>query len=137
MRLCSLMLIGLTWALPLAAQDTDLGQPLTGPEFDAFVTGRTLTYADQGQVYGTEEYRADRKVLWAFTEDECREGYWYPQDDQICFVYEDPNAPQCWLFFKGAKGLQAQFMGLGGGPSLSEVDQSPEPMRCAGPDVGV
>ena len=137
MRLSTLALLSLLCAYPLAAQDTDLGKPLTAPEFDAFVTGRTLTYADEGQVYGTEEYRKDRKVIWAFTESECREGYWYPQDEQICYVYEDPNDPQCWLFFKGIKGLQAQFMGPGGGPSLSEVEQSTGPMRCAGPDVGV
>lgn len=125
------------FALPLAAQDIDLGLPMTAAEFDAYVTGRTLTYADNGVIYGTEEYRKDRKVIWAFTEAECREGYWYPQDDQICFVYEDPNDPQCWLFFKSAQGLQAQFMGLSGGTPLSVVQQSAGPMSCAGPDVGV
>lgn len=124
-------------AVPVAAQETDLGLPLSAEEFDAYVTGRTLTYADAGAVYGTEEYRKDRKVIWAFTEAECREGYWYPEGEQICFVYEDPNDPQCWLFFKGAKGLQAQFMGLGAGTPLSEVEQSAGPMSCAGPDVGV
>jgi hypothetical protein len=124
-------------ALPATAQETDLGVPMSGAEFEAYVTGRTLTYADQGVIYGTEEYRKDRKVRWAFTKDECRLGYWYEAGEQICFVYEDPNDPQCWLFFKGAKGLQAQFMGVGGGASLSEVEQSAGPMSCAGPDVGV
>lgn len=124
-------------ALPVLAQDTDLGLPMTAAEFDAYVTGRTLTYADGGTVYGTEEYRKDQKVIWAFTQAECREGYWYPEGEQICFVYEDPNDPQCWLFFKGPRGLQAQFMGLGGGAALSEVEQSAGPMSCAGPEVGV
>ena len=122
-------------ALPLAAQD--LGLPVTGPEFDAYVTGRTLTYAAAGQIYGTEAYLPGRRVIWAFTQDQCREGYWYAQDAQICFVYEDPRAPQCWLFFKGAKGLQAQFLGSDGIDTLSEVAQSSEPLRCLGPEVGV
>jgi hypothetical protein len=125
------------FALPVAAQETDLGLPMTAAEFDAYVTGRTLTYADNGVVYGTEEYRKDHKVIWAFTQAECREGYWYQEGEQICFVYEDPNDPQCWLFFKGKAGLQAQFMGPGGGTPLSEVQQSAGPMSCAGPDVGV
>lgn len=124
-------------ALPVAAQETDLGLPMTAAEFDAYVTGRTLTYADNGTVYGTEEYRKDQKVIWAFTEAECREGYWFQQGEQICFVYEDPNDPQCWLFFKGPRGLQAQFMGLGESTPLSEVEQSAGPMSCAGPDLGV
>lgn len=124
-------------ALPAAAQESDLGVPMTGAEFDAYVTGRTLTYADNGEVYGTEEYLPDHKVVWAFTKDECREGRWYQDGEQICFVYEDPNNPQCWLFFKGAKGLQAQFVGDGGGSPLSEVEQSAGPMGCMGPDVGV
>lgn len=124
-------------APPLAAQETDLGVPMNAEEFDAYVTGRTLTYADNGTIYGTEEYRKDHKVIWAFTQAECREGYWYQLGEQICFVYENPNDPQCWLFFKGKTGLQAQFMGLGGGTPLSEVQQSAGPMSCAGPDVGV
>lgn len=120
-------------ATPTLAADQN---PMTGAEFEAYVTGQTLTYASGGTVYGTEQYKPGRKVIWAFTEDECREGYWYEKAKEICFVYEDPNDPQCWLFFKGAAGLQAQFMGEGGS-SLSEVAQSPGPMACMGPDVGV
>lgn len=121
-------------ALPAHAADP---LPMTGAEFDAYVTGQTLTYASGGEIYGTEQYKPDRKVIWAFTADECREGYWYEENQQICFVYEDPNDPQCWLFFKGDTGLRARFMGEGGGSDLSEVAQSPGPMSCMGPEVGV
>ena len=52
----------------------------------------TLTYAENGQVYGIEEYRPNRRVRWAFVGDTCREGYWYDEGRQICFVYEhDPH----------------------------------------------
>ncbi|MDB5663642.1 hypothetical protein [Cypionkella sp.] len=111
--------------------------PMTGAEFEAYVTGKTLTYALGGTVYGTEQYKAGRKVVWAFTEDECREGYWYESGPEICFVYEDPNDPQCWMFFMGKAGMSALFTGDGGGADLSEIAQSSGPMACMGPQVGV
>ena len=124
---------------PLLAETAPLAPPeapMTGAVFEAYVTGKTLTYARDGTIYGTEQYKAGRKVVWAFTEEECREGYWYEQGPQICFVYEDPNDPQCWLFFMGSAGMKAQFVGDGGG-DLSEVAQSAGPMACMGPQVGV
>ena len=111
--------------------------PLSPAAFEAYVTGKTLTYALDGTVYGTEQYKADRKVVWAFTEDECREGYWYDKGPQICFVYEDPNDPQCWLFFIGSTGMKAEFIGDGAGSDLSEVAQSAGPMGRMGPQDGV
>ncbi|GLS88875.1 hypothetical protein GCM10010873_38490 [Cypionkella aquatica] len=125
-------------AAPLAAQTlTPPSPPMTGAAFEAYVSGKTLTYAMDGEVYGTEQYKPGRKVIWAFTEDECREGSWYENGPQICFVYEDPNDPQCWLFFMGARGMTAQFIGEGGSGDLSEVAQSQGPMPCMGPQVGV
>ena len=121
---------------PALAQTPTNQTPMTGAEFESYVTGKTLTYASDGFVYGTEQYKAGRKVIWAFTADECREGSWYENGPQICFIYEDPKNPQCWLFYKSATGLQADFVGEGGS-SLSEVEQSDGPMACMGPEVGV
>ena len=113
------------------------GAPMTAAAFEAYVSGKILTYALDGMVYGTEQYKAGRKVVWAFTEDECRQGYWYEQGPQICFVYEDPDDPQCWLFFMGSAGMKAAFMGDGLGADLSEVAQTAGPMGCMGPQIGV
>ncbi len=110
---------------------------MTGAEFDAYTTGKTLTYSQGGAQFGIEQYLAGRKVRWAFTNEECREGFWYEEAGQICFVYEDPDDPQCWSFFRGADGLKARFMNDPAGTELSEVQQSKAPMSCAGPDVGV
>ncbi len=30
--------------------------PMSGAEFEAYATGRTLTYAERGVIYGIEEY---------------------------------------------------------------------------------
>ena len=111
--------------------------PMTGAEFEAYSTGKTLTYALGGVVWGIEEYKANRRVMWAFTDAECRTGYWYEQGEQICFIYEDPADPKCWLFYLDAEGLRAQFATDPPDMELSEVANSPEPMGCPGPDVGV
>lgn len=111
--------------------------PMSAAEFDAYATGKTLTFSQSGQVYGAEQYLSGKRVLWAFTNDECREGRWYEDAGHICFVYEHDATPQCWTFWQGDNGLNARFEGDGPGSELSEVAQSPEPLLCAGPDVGV
>ena len=111
--------------------------PMSAAEFDAYATGKTLTFSQGGMVYGAEQYLPGRRVLWAFQGDECREGRWYEEAGLICFVYEHDPDPQCWTFWQGDNGLNARFAGDEPGSELSEVDQSPEPLLCAGPDVGV
>ena len=111
--------------------------PMTGAEFEAYSTGKTLTYAQGGVIWGTEQYNANRVVMWAFTDDECRAGYWYEDGDQICFIYDDPADPKCWLFYLDASGMRARFATDPPEMDLSEVANSAEPIGCLGPDVGV
>jgi hypothetical protein len=119
--------------LPLAAFAET---PMTGAEFEAYATGKTLTYAYGGQIFGTEEYLPGRKVRWAFTEDVCQFGKWYEKGTQICFLYEnDLTDENCWEFFKTPSGIRALFMD--GGTELSEVEQTHDGLGCPGPDVGV
>jgi hypothetical protein len=120
--------------LPVAA----LAQtPMTGDDFDAYVTGKTLTYSQYGTIFGTEEYLPDRRVRWAFTEDLCQYGSWYPQDENICFVYEYDPVPHCWTFWKDGDRLMALSVNDAPGAELSEVEQTDTPLTCQGPDVGV
>lgn len=118
-------------ALPATAQDT-----MSASEFEAYVTGKTLTYSYSGEEFGTEQYLPDRKVRWAFTKDECKDGYWFEDSGKICFVYEDDGALQCWTFWQTPTGLKALFEGDDATTELSEVEQSTGPLSCAGPDVG-
>jgi len=111
--------------------------PMTAAEFEAYTTGRTLTYAEDGVVYGIEEYRPGRRVLWAFLGDECREGFWYEDAGQICFVYEDSPETHCWTFTRDADRLIARFQGGDTGRELYEAARTDEPMVCRGPEVGV
>lgn len=123
--------------LALAPLPARAEAPLSAGEFEAYATGKTLTYARDGAVWGAEQYLPGRKVVWAFTADECRDGYWYAEDTRICFVYEGRSAPQCWLFYRGQAGLLAQYADDPAEEPLAEVAQSSGPLSCAGPDVGV
>jgi len=111
---------------------------MSGEDFEAYVNGRTLTYADGGVVYGIEEYLPGRRVRWAFVGDQCVEGFWYDTGQEICFVYEDrPNNTQCWEFKQESDGLSALFSNGENGRKLYEIKRSSEPLTCLGPDVGV
>ncbi|WOI57420.1 hypothetical protein [Palleronia sp. LCG004] len=124
--------IGLVIAAPSFAQT-----PMTAEEFEDYVTGKTLYYASNGIAYGIEEYHPGREVRWSFLDDECKEGVWYPRDEQICFEYIDGNGPQCWTFFLQDGGLMARFADDPPGSELYETQTSDEPLKCPGPAVGV
>lgn len=121
----------------LSATQSIAETPMTAAEFEAYATGKTLTYSVGGEVFGTEQYLPDRHVVWAFKGDDCTDGIWYEEAGLICFVYKSDGSPQCWTFFLDASGLRAKFIGDVVGSELSVVSQSPAPMACMGPDVGV
>ena len=124
-------ILSISVAAPLAA-DT-----MSGAEFEAYTTGRTLFYGQSGLAYGAEVYLENRRVRWSFLDGECKDGYWYDQGPQICFVYEDPSDPQCWTFQHGSGGLIATFAGDPPGSELYEAQDMGEELLCLGPKVGV
>ena len=134
MRLTATLCFGLT---VLTAGQSLAETAMTAAEFEAYATGKTLTYSVGGQVFGTEQYLPDRHVVWAFKGDDCTNGTWYEDAGLICFVYPSEGTPQCWTFYLDAAGLRAKFAGDGIGSELSVVKQNPAPMACMGPDVGV
>jgi hypothetical protein len=119
-------------ALPALA-----AEPMSAAEFEAYVTGKTLYFGLDGQAYGVEEYLPDRQVRWSFLDGQCKDGFWYDENDQICFVYEDTPEPQCWTFFREGEVLRAVFENDPASTVLYEAGQNDEPMMCLGPDVGV
>jgi hypothetical protein len=121
----------------LAAQAAVAAEPMSGPAFDAYTRGKTLFYGQNGQAYGAEVYLDDRRVRWSFLDGECKDGYWYEQAGQICFVYEDNPAPQCWAFSKQGGKLTARFENLPGATELYEAQDIGEEMICLAPNLGV
>lgn len=111
--------------------------PMSAAEFEAYVTGKTLYYGRAGEAYGAEIYHENRRVTWSFLDGECKEGYWYNEGPNICFVYEDRPDPQCWTFERGATGLIATFENNPDSQDLYEAQDVGEEMICLGPKVGV
>ncbi len=132
------VLAALGLALPaLAQQSSPAG--MGAAEFEAFTTGRTLSFNFNGTPYGVEQYLPGRRVRWAFMGQECQDGVWYERNGNICFLYDNaPADEQCWSFTATDEGLRGVFQGPDG-PSteLYSVQQSDAPMECTGPGVGV
>lgn len=138
----SLLALTATLALCAPARGQDTPSPKIGPPLDAEafaerVTGRTFFYSSAGKPYGTEQYLPDHRVIWAFTGDDCKRGRWYEKAGLICFAYEGDPEEQCWTFHDGPQGLTAYFHGDPNTVPLIALQQSPAPMACMGPDVGV
>ncbi len=127
----------LSLILSLAAAPLMAADGMSAAEFEAYVEDKTLYFGLSGQPYGAERYRDDRQVTWSFLDGECKDGYWYEDAGQICFVYEDRPDPQCWAFYREGDGLRAEFAGDPTSTVLYEANQSDEPMLCYGPEVGV
>lgn len=118
-------------ALPAAAET-----PITPGEFEAHVTGKTVTYRQFETIFGIEEYLPDRKVRWSVAPNECLYGSWYPSGQDICFVYEDNPTPACWTFWLRDGALVALSVLAEPGQELHEIASSTQPLPCPGPDVG-
>lgn len=111
--------------------------PMSAEEFEAYTTGKTLFFGQSGQAYGAEEYLPNRRVRWSFLDGQCQNGYWYEDDQEICFIYEGGDGPQCWTFQQSTGGLIAEFRGENPQPELYEAQDLGEEMVCLGPEVGV
>lgn len=130
-------MIRLALALMIAASPAAAETPLDADGFDAAVTGRTLIYGTSAGPYGIEEYLPNRRVRWSFLDGDCVEGRWYPQGDAICFAYEGRADPECWRFFRDGTRLGARPNSAPDSAPLYVIAESPEPMVCRGPHVGV
>lgn len=129
MRVVALILMTSLCAAAVRAEEY-----LTPEQFEAEVTGRTLTYGTSDGPYGIERYLPGRRVTWGFLDGACFEGVWFPEGDAICFVYEGVDETQCWRFRREGAGLQAEFIG-DDGDWLFEMTEDGLPLVCGG--VGV
>jgi hypothetical protein len=121
-------------ALPLAAQAQT---PMTAKEFEAFATGKTLDFANEAGVFGTEEYLPGRRVRWAGTNDTCKFGKWYEDAGNICFVYDGLPDRYCWTIWRVGDRLATLPVPDPFNAPPRSIAESAGPLACAGPDVGV
>ena len=84
--------------------------PMTGAEFDAYVTGKTLSYGNAGDAtFGVEMYMTGKRVIWSVTPGICANGVWYESKGDICFRYDGDAEPKCWAVYAEGDGLRAVY----------------------------
>ena len=125
-----------TLALVFLAAPALADPPIGAGEFEAHVTGKTLTYRQFDSLFGIEEYLPGRKVRWSTAPNQCLYGSWYPQGENICFVYEYDPTPACWTFWLQDGALVALSINGVAGEELHETEASDLGLPCPGPDVG-
>lgn len=113
-----------------------LAQPMSPEEFEAFATGRTLDYAVDGTVWGSEAYFPDRTVRDADAGGPCRTGLWYPDGPAVCFVYDGSDQRHCWLYWREGDALLAKPLLAGPDEPAQTVTPAAAPLACT-PEVGV
>lgn len=124
-------LLALILATPSLAE-----APLSAEDFDTLTQGRTMTWAEFGQVYGVEQYLPGRRVRWTVLGDDCKLGHWYAEGALICFRYEDDPDPDCWTVTRAGSDLHARYAGAAADAAPVVVTETTEPLACFGPEVG-
>ncbi len=115
--------------LLLFATTATAQSPMTAEEFDAYVTGKILTFGSPGNPnFGVEHYLPQRRVLWSAFNGECIEGRWYEADQNICFAYEGTDEHHCWTVFKTPDGIQAT--NADSGQIIFEANEDPSALVC-------
>lgn len=109
--------------------------PMTVAEFEAWSTGRTLDYFVDGALWGSEMHLAGRATVDADAGGICRSGHWYPQGDDVCFVYDLNPGPYCWRFFRHGDQVRAEFLGEAFADTIT-ITLSDAAIPCT-PEVGV
>jgi len=117
-------------ALSPAPALADSDQPLSVEDFEAFVQGRTFDTHEQTGRYGVETFLPGRRAIWRDA-DQCLEGTWRPQGDQICFDYQGEPFPYCWTYHDRGDWLMAWLEGdRSGAPIMLYPDE--EVVTCDG-----
>ena len=120
------LLLVLTLASPAVAQDG-----MTGAEFDAYVTGRTITFrTDLNPSYGIERYLPGRRVMWSTFDGICQYGVWFESKGDICFRYEHDPEHKCWTIYDEPGGLRGVFTTRPNTTVIYEIPDREDPLIC-------
>lgn len=100
----------LAFAVLPAAAFAQPDPPISAQDFEAFVQGRTFDTHGQTGRYGIETFLPSRRAIWRDA-DQCLEGTWRPEGDQICFDYQGEPFPYCWTYHSRGDWLMAWLDG--------------------------
>jgi len=105
-------------------------------EFEAWSTGKTLIYAQNGIVIGSEQHLPGRQTLDADLNGPCVEGTWFAEGDAVCFVYAAYEGTHCWYFWRDGEVVTAKPLNAEADSPAYTVTLDAAPMDCS-PAVGV
>lgn len=123
--------IAAIFAAVLAATPALAETPMTGPEFDAETRGLTVTFAADGQTFGTESYLENGQTVWQFVDGPCVSGVWKAQGEELCFAYASDPVPACWRFFKTEGKLRGTLSDDAGILTITETARTATPLACS------
>ena len=120
------LLICLMVATPAVAQDG-----MTAAEFEAYVTGRTITFSTiNDPTFGVERYLPGRRVMWSTFDGICRYGVWFESKGDICFRYEHDPEHKCWTIYEEPDGLRGVFTTRPNSTVIFEERDREDPLIC-------
>ena len=113
-------------ATPAAAQDR-----MTADAFDAYVTGRTITFSTAtNPTYGIERYLPGRRVMWSDFGGTCQYGVWFESKGDICFRYEHDPEHKCWTIYNEPGGLRGVYTTHPNTTVIFEEPDREDPLLC-------
>lgn len=116
----------LALAAPAVAQEG-----MTAEEFDAYVTGRTITFSTAtNPSFGVERYLPNRRVMWSTFDGTCQYGVWFESKGDICFRYDDDPEHKCWTIYDEPRGLRGVFTTRPNTTEIFEVPDRNDPLIC-------
>jgi hypothetical protein len=116
----------LVLASPAFAQDG-----MTAAEFEAYVTGRTITFSTVNDpTFGVERYMSGRRVMWSTFDGICRYGVWFESKGDICFRYEHDPQHKCWTIFEEPDGLRGEYTTVPNSTVIFEETDRNDPLIC-------
>lgn len=120
------LILCLILAAPASAQEG-----MTAEEFDAYVTGRTITFRTAtNPTYGVERYLPGRRVMWSAFDGTCQYGIWFESKGDICFRYNGDPEHKCWTIYDEPDGLRGIFTTRPDTTIIYEVPDREDPLIC-------
>ena len=104
---------------------------MTADEFDAYVTGRTITFSTvTNPSFGVERYLPGRRVMWSTFDGICQYGVWFESKGDICFRYDGDPEHKCWTIFDDPAGLRGVYTTNPNTTVIYEVPDQEDPLIC-------
>ncbi len=120
-----------TCLLVLLCGNAQAQERMDADAFDAYVTGRTITFrTDINPTYGTERYMEGQRVMWSSAAGICQYGVWFESKGDICFRYEGDPEHKCWTVYDEPAGLRGVYTTRPPFTVIYEVTERTEPLIC-------